>query len=282
MEVEIKGSQASLKVRILAATLLMVGGFFSLALGSYFFTNKEKTLLREIAVYSIPFLYIFIVNAGMKKLGFSNKNFFQEEKISCKFLKTFFVGLLFISLALMFSFLESVVPFLGKKTANHFFTVLLQLLAFNLCIGFFEEGLFRRTILRILFKDDSKKSLWTGICFSSFLFGIIHFGNLTVSEQRPIAVTTQVIYAMLMGFVLSALYIRYKSFAGICVLHAFIDFVSYFPKLYENGAAAMPENLADIRMVDAVTTVGIMLPSAIMGLLLLISFSKGYYRKKQG
>lgn len=175
--------------------------------------------------------------------------------------------------------MENVLSFIDKKPLDNFSNILFKLIVLNICIGFFDKGLFRRIILRSLFKDDSKKSLWIGFLFSSLLFGLIHFGNLSVASQRPIAVTSQVIYTMFLGMLLSALYLRFKSFIGIMLLHSFIDFISFYPILYGQSTGVTFKNVADITLIDAVATVCVLIPSAILGVIISISFSKKYYTK---
>ena len=215
-----------------------------------------------------------------RKFNLINQSFFENKDIRFKGLKTFFTGFLCMILAICISILSSVLPFVGTKPVENFNVMLIQLIVLSLCIGIFEEGLFRGVILRILFKDNSKKSLWIGFMFSSFLFGMIHFGNLTIATQRPIAITSQVIYAMMLGLLLSALYIRFKSYIGIVCLHGFVDFISFVPRLYGKDLGASSEAVADISLKNGITTVGVIVPSAILGIVILIRFSKKYYCNK--
>lgn len=277
LENNLKEKRYGFSVRILLTILISIGGLCSLAAGNYFFTSRADTLTNGILTYVIPFTYLFIVYWSMRKFNFDNDNFFKTTNDELKTFKTFFVGVLCIIIPLILSFLENVLPFIYKNPLDNFSNILFKLIVLNLCIGFFEEGLFRRVILRVLFKDDSKKSLWIGFLFSSLLFGIIHFGNLSVASQRPVAITSQVIYAMFLGMLLAGLYLRFKSFIGIMILHAFIDFISFYPILYGQGSGITFENVADITLIDAVATVGVLIPSAVLGVIILISFFKKYY-----
>lgn len=279
LEKNLKEKRYGFYIRILLTILISIGGLCSLAAGNYFFTDRTDTLTNGILTYIIPFTYLFIVYWIMRKFNFDNDNFFKTTNFKLKTFKTFFIGVLCIIIPLVLSFMENVLSFIDKKPLDNFSNILFKLIVLNICIGFFEEGLFRRIILRSLFKDDSKKSLWIGFLFSSLLFGLIHFGNLSVASQRPIAVTSQVIYAMFLGMLLSALYLRFKSFIGIMLLHSFIDFISFYPILYGQSTGVTFKNVADITLIDAVATVGVLIPSAILGVIILISFSKKYYTK---
>lgn len=277
LENKLKEKRYGFSIRIILGILISIGGLCSLAGGNYFFTSRADTLTNGILTYIIPFTYLFIIYWIIGKSNFANDNFFETTNVNLKVFKTFFIGFLCILIPLTLSFLENVLPFIDKKPLDNFSILLFRLIILNICIGFFEEGLFRRIILRILFKDDSKKSLWIGFLFSSLLFGLIHFGNLSVASQRPIAVISQVIYAMFLGMLLAGLYLKYKSFIGVMLLHAFIDFISFYPTLYSQDVGITSKNVADITLIDGIATVGVLIPSAVLGVIILISFSKKYY-----
>ncbi len=267
-------------IRIILSVLITIGGLCSLAAGNYFFTSRADTLTNGILTYIIPFIYLFIVYFIIVKFNFDNDNFFKIKNVNTKTFKTIFIGILCMLIPLVLSFLENVLPFIDKNPLDNFSNTLIKLIILNICVGFFEEGLFRRIVFRILFKDDSKKSLWIGFLFSSLLFGLIHFGNLSVTSQRPIAITSQVIYATFLGMLLAGLYLRFKSFVGIMILHAFVDFISFYPILYSQDTSITSKNIADITLIDAIATVGVLIPSAILGIVILISFSKKYYNNR--
>lgn len=275
-----RNSTIPIKVRIITGILITVGAFFALAVGNYIFPSNDGKIRNEILTYCIPFAYLIVVYGIARKFNLINQSFFENKDIRFKGLKTFFTGFLCMILAICISILSSVLPFVGTKSVENFNLMLIQLIVLSLCIGIFEEGLFRGVILRILFKDNSKKSLWIGFMFSSFLFGMIHFGNLTIATQRPIAITSQVIYAMMLGLLLSALYIRFKSYIGIVCLHGFVDFISFVPRLYGKDLGTSSEAVADISLKNGLTTVGVLVPSAILGIVILIRFSKKYYCNK--
>lgn len=264
-------------IRIVLAILMTIGAFFALAAGDHFFISRGDTLINEILSYLIPFIYLAAIYWLANRYHLFNDSFFECTAVKLKCIKTFVVALLSMVIPLGISLMSNVLPYLSKKPVGHFPITLLQLIIFSLCIGVFEEGVFRVVILRTLFKDGSKKSLWLGYLLSSVLFGLIHLGNLSVAAQRPIAVSSQVIYAALLGMLFAALYIQFKSFIGIALFHALVDFISFYPRLYGQVAGVASKHLADIRIFDGVVTVGVLLPSAILGLVVLFSFIKYYY-----
>lgn len=269
----------SFSTRVILAILLTLGGFLALMGGDYFFTSRGNTLNNEILFYIIPFIYIFVAHYLIKKFNIDNGSFFKDLKVRAKMPKTILLGILCMIIPLGLSMLENVVPYLDKTPINNYSTILAKLILLNLCIGLFEEGLFRRIILRVLFKDESKKSLWLGFLFSSFLFGIIHIGNFSVAPQRPLAISSQIIYAMFLGMLLSALYIKYKSFIGVVILHAFVDFIMSFPRLFGQVGNVASKNIPDITLSQAGITISILLPSAILGIIILLLYSKKFYKK---
>lgn len=260
-------------IRILAAAGLTIGGFLSLAAGDLLFSRGSESLTSQILVYIIPILYLTTLHCIFKKHRFLNDPFFETEKISWSGPRTFFTGALFMLIPLGLSILGNVLPYIGKKPVAGYAAILVQLILLNLLIGLFEEGLFRHLIFKILWKDSSRRSLLLSFFLSSLLFGVLHFGNLTVAAQKPIAVTTQVLYAFFLGMLFAGLYLRYHSFLGIAVLHGFIDFITSFPRLYGQPD---PITSADITLLQGIATAGILLPSGLLGILLLRSFIKRY------
>lgn len=257
--------------------MLTAGALCALAAGDYFFISKKDILENNILSYIIPFFYLLLSSFIAKKAWLFNNSFFKMR--SCRYgaFKAFFSGIFCLLIPLLLSIGENIFPFLDKQPAANFPALLGELLLLSICVAIFEEGLFRYLILRLLFKDDTKKSLWLGFLFSSFLFGLIHLGNLSIETQRPVAISTQVIYAIFLGMLLAALYLRFKSFSGIVLLHAFVDFLSFYPKIYGQDLQVTSKALADITFSESLTTIALLFPSAILGIIILVFFSKKYY-----
>ena len=273
MEITVHTKGSGFFIRILAAICLTIGGFFSLAAGDWVFSRGSESLTSQILVYIIPIIYITSLHRIFKKHHFINESFFAAGRINWNGLRTFLTGALFMLIPLGLSVLGNVLPYIGKNPVSRYPVILVQLILLNLLIGLFEEGLFRHLIFKILWKDSSRRSLLLSFFLSSLLFGVLHFGNLTVAAQKPIAVTTQVLYAFFLGMLFAGLYLRYHSFLGIAVLHGFVDFITSFPRLYGQPD---PVTSADITLLQGIATAGILLPSGLLGILLLRSFIKRY------
>lgn len=269
----------SLLIRIIIAILITIGTILSLALGSYFAQGIKDTFIRNVIAYDIPLIYMYVVYYFANKFNLINDSFFENKKIKFKGIKTFIIGLLSMIIPLTLSFMGDILPLIGKDVINNYLMVLFLLIGLSICIGVFEENIFRGIIFRILLKDNSRNILWISFMFSSFLFGIVHLGNLSIESKRPLAVTAQVVYAIFLGMLFSALYLKFKSIVGVAILHAFVDFISFYPELYGKGDLASGNN-TDISLVDACTVIGMFLPSAIIAIIIIILFTKKYYLYK--
>lgn len=234
-------------------------GFLTLVLGDYFFAEKPSTILSGVKVYIIPLTFVLIATnlTGNTAVYFQGKGFF----------KGFSLGLLAMSVPLVFSFFSQVLPHLGKPLPQNWPTLLATLILLNLCIGFFEESLFRNLILNTLLEESSLKSYREAFYGSAILFGLIHMGNLTLEPHRPLAIVTQIIYATMLGILFAALYLYTKNIWAVIVLHALTDFISSYPRLYETNAS-LAGNVKDLSVVEAGLTILLIVPSFIIGLLI--------------
>lgn len=235
-----------MKNKSLIAFFITVLGWVSLLLGDLVFGSFIKDqYLKDILIYIIPFIFIIIL---VKKFNLfetykNNKKFLYGIRLSWPFLFPIFF-ILFANMG-MFDY----------ELKSNWIIILIELIILCLCIGFFEESLFRNIIFKIL---DTRKAIW----ISSLLFGLIHIGNLTVSINTPISVITQVIYAFMMGVLFQAIYNRTKNIYSVIFIHAVIDFTSYLPKLFD---MPISQQVADINLVSAFITLVIVLPALIVG-----------------
>lgn len=100
----------------------------------------------------------------------------------------------------------------------------------TMSIGFFEEMVFRGTILPLFLEKwgKSKRGIFFSVLVSSGIFSILHLSNLFTGEL-PIAVFSQVIYTCIIGIAFSALFLRTnKNLLWCCLLHGFYDMASGF------------------------------------------------------
>ena len=93
-----------------------------------------------------------------------------------------------------------------------------------LLVGLFEEFLLRGIVLNILLDkyNNSKKNIWFAVVFSSLLFGVAHFMNLSTGASF-FGVLMQVISATAMGIYLAAIYVRTGNIWYNALIHGLWD-----------------------------------------------------------
>ena len=85
------------------------------------------------------------------------------------------------------------------------------------CVGFLEEVIFRGLLFRAMEKDNVK----TAIIVSALTFGLGHIVNLFNGSGRDLAATiVQIIFAVLVGFVLVLIFYRGGSLIPCIVFHS--------------------------------------------------------------
>ena len=85
------------------------------------------------------------------------------------------------------------------------------------CVGFLEEVIFRGLLFRAMEKDDPKSA----IIVSSLTFGIGHIVNLFNGSGKDLPLTIlQIIFAVLVGFVLVLIFFHGKSLIPCIVFHS--------------------------------------------------------------
>ena len=85
------------------------------------------------------------------------------------------------------------------------------------CVGFLEEVIFRGLLFRAMEKDDLKKA----IIVSSLTFGIGHIVNLfNGSGKDPASNVIQIVFAVLVGFVLVLIFYYGKSLVPCIIFHS--------------------------------------------------------------
>ena len=85
------------------------------------------------------------------------------------------------------------------------------------CVGFLEEVIFRGFLFRAMEKDNLK----TAILVSSLTFGLGHIVNLFNGSGRdPVSSIIQIVFAVLVGFVLVLIFHHGKSLIPCVLFHA--------------------------------------------------------------
>ena len=85
------------------------------------------------------------------------------------------------------------------------------------CVGFLEEVIFRGLLFRAMEKDNLK----TAIIVSSLTFGLGHIVNLFNGSGKDLTSTiTQIILAVLLGFILVLIFYHGKSLIPCILFHS--------------------------------------------------------------
>ena len=122
-------------------------------------------------------------------------------------------------------------PLTGAQAVTDWPLQLLALILLCLCVGVFEEGLFRGILLNGLLAKigGTKRGIVTAILVSALLFGFAHVApSFLVGDVYNPATAGQAILKTLqgafMGFLFAVLYLRSHNFWGIVALHGLNDF----------------------------------------------------------
>ena len=93
------------------------------------------------------------------------------------------------------------------------------------CVGFIEEVIFRGFLFRAMEKDN----LRTAIIVSSLTFGLGHIVNLFNDSWRtPASSAVQIVFALLVGFVLVTVFYRGGSLIPCIVFHSVNNAIGAF------------------------------------------------------
>ena len=93
------------------------------------------------------------------------------------------------------------------------------------CVGFLEEVIFRGLLFRAMEKDNVN----TVVIVSALTFGLGHIVNLfNGSRQGMISTVIQIVFAILVGFVLVPIYLHSGSLIPCIVFHSVNNAVSVF------------------------------------------------------
>ena len=85
------------------------------------------------------------------------------------------------------------------------------------CVGFLEEVIFRGLLFRAMEKDNLK----TAMIISALTFGLGHIVNLFNGSGRdPVSSIVQIIFAVLVGFVLVLIFYHGKSLIPCILFHS--------------------------------------------------------------
>lgn len=134
----------------------------------------------------------------------------------------------------------------------------------TLCTGFAEELCFRGVLLPTVIKSfsDSENVILKSVVIVALIFGVLHFGNLIKYPENILGVTTQVIAAICVSFLFSAILLKSRSIVVAGITHGLINFTFSGRFLSESQ-----KNTGDITMnLNSVVTTSI-----FFGIILIIS-----------
>ena len=93
------------------------------------------------------------------------------------------------------------------------------------CVGFLEEIIFRGLLFRAMEKDN----LRTAVIVSSLTFGLGHIVNLVNGSGRDaVSSLIQIVFAVLVGFVMVLIFLRGKSLVPCILFHSLNNALKVF------------------------------------------------------
>lgn len=120
----------------------------------------------------------------------------------------------------------------NKLVDDWIYNVIVCLLL-SLCVGFFEECLFRGIIVNGMVKimPKTKSGVYSAIIISSFIFAAVHvYRYIPDIMKNPTSILVQMIYKIIIlqisGMLLSVIYLKTKNIWVCMIIHAMFDFVA--------------------------------------------------------
>ena len=114
-------------------------------------------------------------------------------------------------------FIIASMPFWGKFKLQYGIPDALLFFISMCCVGFLEEVIFRGLLFRAMEKDNPK----TAILVSALTFGLGHIVNLFNGSGRELTASlVQILFAVLVGFVLVLIFYHGKSLIPCILFHA--------------------------------------------------------------
>ncbi|MEZ9229627.1 lysostaphin resistance A-like protein [Vibrio amylolyticus] len=148
---------------------------------------------------------------------------------------------------------------------GHDLSTVLQAALNTVISASFEELLCRLMALHLLIHgftaQGNKRPILCAVLTSSLLFGFAHFTNLLNQPEALGAIIGQMIYASFIGIGFAACYIVTRSIVPLIVIHASINFVSFWGE-----SKIEPPTLT---FEDTLGTVIVCFPLLLLGLWLL-------------
>ena len=138
-------------------------------------------------------------------------------------------------------------PFWGRTSLQYGFPGALLFVISMLCVGFLEEVIFRGLLFRAMEKDNLKAA----ILVSALTFGLGHIVNLfNGSGKDPVSVLTQIVFAVLVGFVLVLIFYHGKSLIPCVLFHSANNALKVFSA--EGNLSPQTELVLDLVLIIVV------------------------------
>lgn len=197
-----------MRVVFLFVFIFVANALISKIMLSYFEGVKLFTYMIPVKVLLISLIYIKV-----KKTKLCSSLQFNKSKI----LLSFYFTLILLAFFLSVNIYNSV-----KYTDKIIFLV------YCLCVGFFEEILFRVFLYNNLSKIKVFKNRSIAlIIFTSLIFGLIHLINF-MHNTTVYSVLNQVVLAFGLGLLLQTIFYKFSNYFFIGILHGLINFFGSF------------------------------------------------------
>lgn len=141
---------------------------------------------------------------------------------------SYLLGLPFVLFAIQL-ILDSVKGFKDNGIA-----VVISYLLLSLCIGFFEEGIYRGIMVNGLVKvfPKTRAGLWQAVVISGLIFGFIHVWTYIFAiGTNPVSVIVQMagktFVTGIFGLLLAVIYLKTKNIWVCMIVHALNDFLAF-------------------------------------------------------
>jgi membrane protease YdiL (CAAX protease family) len=195
------------------AWLVEVFMFLIVPLLGYLLTIRPPSIsllvaqLMGQALLCIPAVWILMKMGWWQEVGFNRPAAWRNLQV-------------LLALPVLFAPLYFLAPIEPKPLP-----VVLGYVLLTLMIGFEEEAIWRGIIMRALLP----KGVLPAVFWSSFLFGIVHFGTIFLGAN-PAYSLLQVVASLLGGVPLAAIRLRTNSIWPGILLHALNDFTQFMTR----------------------------------------------------
>ena len=117
------------------------------------------------------------------------------------------------------------------------------------CVGFLEEVIFRGLLFRAMEKDGTRSA----VVVSALTFGLGHIVNLfNGSGSDPVSTLIQIVFAVLVGFVLVLIFYHGKSLIPCILFHSFNNAL----RVLEADGAMSPQTEMMLNLVMIIVVLG--------------------------